>query len=449
MTAQNQLLHDHAGKTILRMAGPMALGLFAIFFFNLVDTFFISMLGTDALAALSFTFPITFSITSCTLGLATAMTSNVGYLIGRGELAHARRFVTHNLLLSLMLIATGVFFIRIFLEPIFLAMGAKETLLPLIREYLHILLLGLPFLTFPMLSNAAMRATGDTRLPSLIMVSAGVINGILDPIFIFGWGFVPAMGIKGASLASVIAWCCALIYALYVLYFKKKLLALKLSTWSQMRADWQRLLHVGIPAATTNVLTPLSTAFIIKILSIHGHMSVAGYGAATRIESMLLISIMAFASVLAPFIAQNIGAGSLTRAHKGLQYTTQLSFIVQLGLYIPLWFLAPILAGLFSKEPAIIAFVTEYFRVVALSYSFVALLMLNLAAFNGIRASGVSLMIDLTRLCAVLLPLVYCGSLLFGASGVLYGICLANILTGLLAFSVQRRFFNTFAHKIL
>ncbi len=448
MSTKYDLLHAHEGHTILHMSRHTALGLFAIFFFNFVDTFFISMLGTNPLSAISFTFPITLTITSCALGLATGMTTNVGYLIGQGNQRKVKAFITDALVLSFGLIALLAFGLWLFLDPLFIALGASSELLPLIREFLNTLLIGFPILVVPMVANGAMRAHGDARTPSLIMLLAGFINGILDPMLIFGVGFIPAMGIQGGALATVLAWSSAWIASIIVLRQEKKILFTQLSAPPILWQHWRKLLQVSIPAGMTNLLNPVSSALVIHILAQHNHLAVAGYGAAIRIESILMITIMSIASVLAPFIAQNTGAGLFDRAQRGLRWTSKMSFTLQSILYLPLWFLAPYTARIFSSDPLVIEFVISYFRIVAFSYGFIALLTLNVAAFNGIRASFIALFMDVSRLFLILLPLVYFGSQYYGPQGILYAICLANVIAGTLAILVQRRWFVYFSRRI-
>lgn len=444
---QNKLLSDKESTVILTMSGPMAVGILVLFLFNFVDTLFISMLGTKPLAAISFTFPISFTVTSVAIGLTTGMATNIGFLIGQDQQQAAKHFVTDGVCLSFLLIAMLAFSIGLWMEPLFVTLGAQTELLPFIREYMHILLFALPILVIPMVSNGAMRAQGDTRTPSLIMIGAGCINGILDPLLIFGLGPFPALGMRGAALASGFAWFAAAVYALYVLFKQKQLLALSLSPLKTMLQHWRHLLHVGVPAGATNLLTPLSTTFITYVLASYGSTVVAGYGAAARIESIIMIAVMAVSSVLAPFIAQNVSAGFLPRALRGFRFTLVASFLFETALYIPLWFLAPHIASWFSNDEAVIVFMTSYFHIVALSYGFVAVMILNIAAFNGIRASFFAFMMDASRLFLFLLPFVYLGSAMFNEVGVLFGICVTNMVTGSFALWLGHRFFLPLARR--
>lgn len=138
------------------------------------------------------------------------------------------------------------------------------------------------------------------------MILAGAINGVLDPLLIFGVGPVPALGVKGAAIASGISWAFALFGSLYILIRREKLLAKP-----QPRAlwhDWQQILQIGTPAGLSNALNPLSGTLLMTMLAAQSTASVAAYGAAMRIESILVTVMMALGSALMPFMAQNLGA---------------------------------------------------------------------------------------------------------------------------------------------
>lgn len=157
-----------------------------------------------------------------------------------------------------------------------------------------------------MAGNSAIRATGDTKTPAKIMMLAGLINGILDPLLIFGYGPFPELGIQGAAIASAFSWLGALCGSFYVLVKREKLLAQP--QWASLKQDWQQTLKIGTPAALSNAMNPLSGAILMMLLSCHGTAAVAAYGAAQRIESILILVLMSLTSALTPFMAQNLGA---------------------------------------------------------------------------------------------------------------------------------------------
>ncbi|MEF1304143.1 MATE family efflux transporter, partial [Vibrio owensii] len=196
--------------TLRKMTVPMTMGMIAILMFNLVDTFFISLLGTQALAAISYTFPVTFAVNCITMGIGMGLSTNIGRLLGQGHASQAARFTSHGLLLAVVLVTIASTLGFFTIEPLFRLLGAKEDSIPLIEQYMQVWYLTIPLLVIPMAGNSAIRATGDTKTPAKIMMLAGLINGILDPLLIFGYGPFPELGIQGAAIASAFSWFGAL-----------------------------------------------------------------------------------------------------------------------------------------------------------------------------------------------------------------------------------------------
>ncbi len=415
------------------MTGPMALGIVAIQAFNLVDTFFIGLLGTDALAAVSFTFPVTFVVISLAMGLGAGLSASLGQALGAGRQQQAARFTSDSLLLALVLVCLLAALGVATLEPLFRLLGADPTLLPLIRDYMLIWYLAAPMLILPIVGNAAIRATGDTRTPSLVMAVAGLANGILDPLLIFGLGPVPALGIRGAALASACSWLLAMVLGLYLLRRRERLLCWPPSPWPVLQSHWRQLLHVAIPASFTSMLNPIATALLMLLLARFGTETVAAFGAASRIEALVLIVMMALSSVLAPFISQNTGAGLHERSRHGLLLAMRFAILFQLGVFALLWWLAPTIADAFTDSPAVAEQLTFYLRLVPASYGLQGCFMLLGAALNGLRVSVISLLLNGFRLFGLLLPLAWLGADLAGARGIFTGILLANLLAGLVA----------------
>ncbi|TNF19796.1 MAG: MATE family efflux transporter, partial [Vibrionaceae bacterium] len=378
-------MHDKHGllsapipNVLRQMTIPMIFGMVAILMFNLVDTFFISLLGTDALAAISYTFPVTFGVNCITMGIGVGLSTSIGRLLGQGDTSNAARFSTHGLLLAVTLVAiacTAGFFT---IEPLFLLLGAKAELIPLIEQYMQVWYLTIPLLVIPMAGNSAIRATGDTKTPAKMMMLAGAINGCLDPLLIFGYGPFPELGIQGAAIASAFSWLGALIGSLYVLVKRDRLLAPP--HFASLRHDWQQILKIGTPAALSTAMSPTSGALLMMMLSSHGTAAVAAYGAAQRIESILILVLMSLTSALTPFMAQNFGAQNPTRSFSGLFLSLRFSLIFQLLVFIMMVPLSIPLAALFSQEQAVRDLLWHYLLVVPFSYGFQGVVMMLVSA---------------------------------------------------------------------
>ncbi|MDX1353660.1 MAG: MATE family efflux transporter, partial [Thiomicrorhabdus sp.] len=191
------LLNSPILPTLKKMTIPMIFGMITLMMFNLVDTFFISLLGTEPLAAVSFTFPVTFTVISLAIGLGIGTSAVIAKALGSDKLDEARFDASIALLISVVLVFCLSVVGYVFITPIFELLGAGQQVLPLIHDYMSVWFLGSVFLITPMVGNSVLRARGDTKTPSLVMGGAGLINAVLDPILIFGLGPMPALGIQG------------------------------------------------------------------------------------------------------------------------------------------------------------------------------------------------------------------------------------------------------------
>ncbi|MFL9601434.1 MATE family efflux transporter [Aeromonas dhakensis] len=447
VTRPNPLLTAPMTSVLLRMTGPMILGIVAILAFNLVDTFFIGMLGTQALAAISFTFPVTFVVTSLAMGLGAGLSAVMGHALGQGKHEEAARITTDNLFLAVLLVTLIAVAGALTIHPLFRLLGASDALIALIYDYMLIWYLTVPMLVLPMVGNAAIRATGDTKTPSLVMTVAGLVNGVLDPLLIFGIGPFPEWGIRGAAIATSLSWLMAMLVSLYILRHREGLLRWRLSPRPQLLAHWRALLHVAVPASFTNMLNPLANAVLMTIFAGLGTEVVAAYGAASRVEALLLIVMMALSSVLAPFISQNCGAGNPARAKAALQLCMRFALLFQLAVYALTWLLAPFIADLFSDHPQVVRLIVLYLHLVPIGYGFQGMVMLLASALNGVRASSISFLFNGLRLFVFLLPGAWLGAKLGGEQGIYLGILLANLAAGTLAWWYARHRFEQLCHQ--
>lgn len=431
------LLSDPIPDALIRLAVPMLFGMIAILMFNLVDTFFISLLGTNALAAVSFTFPVTFGLNCITMGMSVGISTSIGRLLGSGDTQSAARLTTHGLLLAVILMMLGSSLGFFTIDPLFTLMGASPDLLPIIHEYMTVWYIAIPLLVIPMTGNSAIRATGDAKSPAKIMIMAGLINGILDPLLIFGYGPFPELGVKGAAISSGISWAVALTVSLYLLHRREKLLTVPV--FRKLKADWQQILQIGAPAGLSNVLNPLSSALLMTLLAAQGTASVAAFGAAMRIESILVIGMMALGSSLMPFMAQNLGANQPERAFKALFTAMRFAILFQLLIFIAMVPLSIPLASLFSQDTTVQAQLWHYLLVVPASYGLQAVCMLLISALNALHKTVNALIWNLLRLFGFMLPSAWIGSLYYGTEGLFIGIAFANIIGGLGAYLYARR----------
>jgi putative MATE family efflux protein len=431
MRDRHGLLTQPIGRVLLNMSLPNLIGILTVLGFSLIDTFFISQLGTESLAAISFTFPVTLVIASIAIGIGAGVSTNLGRLIGSGQAPKAKVFLHDSLLLTFFLTAVISLLGSLCIEPLFSLLGANDSSLPLIHDYMFIWYLGAPLLVLLMVGNQGLRATGDTKSPAKIMMLAALINLILDPLLIFGIGPFPRLEIQGAAIATVISWIIALSLSSYLLIFQRHLVEFAGFNLTRLRYNWKKLAHIAQPATLMNLMNPLANAMIMAMLARIDHGAVAAFGAGIRLESVLLVVVMALSSSLVPFIAQNLGAGQTERAREALLLSLKFVLIFQTLLYLPLYLFAGSSAQIFSRDPQGVEWLTFYIIMLPAAYGPLGIVILLATSLNAYHRPMSSLTLNLCRLFFIMLPLAALGSYLGGVKGLLMALPITNTVIGI------------------
>jgi len=436
------LLEDPVASTIKRMTIPAVYGLALLMTFNLVDTFFVSLLGTQALAAISFTFPVTFTVLSLMIGLGIGTSAVIAKFIGTKDHDSAKYAGTAALYLAAIIVACLSFLGYLFVDELFIVLGAQPSMLPLIHQYMDIWYLGSVFLIGPMIGNAILRASGDTKTPSLIMGSSGLVNAVLDPIFIFGFGPVPAMGIQGAALATLISWIFAFVLVLHILINKRQLIHtgfLPIKTWI---LACRSIIKIGLPAAGANMLTPIAAAIMTAIVASYGESAVAAFGVGSRIESIACLVVLALSMTLPPFMSQNFGARQLDRV--GEAYKTAIKFVLffQVIIYFILLLSTSLIASMFAKEQAVAEVIELFIWILPLGYGLQGVIILTNSSFNALHKPMMALGLSVLRLFLCYVPLAYLGSYLYGLTGLFVGALVGIALMAFISYSAFIKHYN-------
>jgi putative MATE family efflux protein len=412
----------------------MIIGLMVIITNSLVDAYFVSQLGSAPLAAVSYAFPVSFIVGAIAMGLGTGTSSLASRLFGAGNQEKVRQIATHSMLLGLIAGLCVVIFGLLTLEEVFSLLGADEQTMPFVKDYMEIYYWGGIFLVIPMIGNAVLRAGGDAKTPSVLMASTAVINAVLDPILIFGWFGFPALGIKGAALASVLANVVFLIASLSILIFRENLIQFRKNTVAAILHSWSQILHVGLPAIASNLITPMSTALVTSLISSFGQSAVAGFGLASRLEAFIIIIFMALGGAIAPFVGQNFGAQKFDRLKQGFVFCVAFSFIYALfciGFFI---LSVDTLLGFFTTDPEVIKTAKIQLLYCPWGYGFLGLAVIANGSFNAVGKPMPAMTISIGRTLLVYVPLAYWLASSMGIRGVFIAQVLANLLAGIVGF---------------
>ncbi|MEM9529645.1 MAG: MATE family efflux transporter [Pseudomonadota bacterium] len=426
--AARDLTRGSVRRHLLRLTWPMTFGILAMLSTSVVDTYFVATLGTDALSALSFSFPVFMTIAGLSIGLGAGATSVVSRSIGRGDERLIKRRCTDALILGFMLVSLLAAAGYIWVRPLFAILGAEGNVLDLVVAYMQILFVGMPLLVIPMTGNSLIRAAGDARVPGMIMVSGAALNATLDPILIFGWLGAPALGIQGAALATVIANGITLVVALGVLHFREHMIDLNKPKFEEVIDSFKKILHIGLPASAANMINPIGIGILTALLAQTGKESVAAFGVATRIESIAYVGLLALSASIGPVIGQNWGAGLGRRVKLALTRSFQFCLVYGLALAAGLAAVSFVLPELFTDNPDIARLSRHYLWIVPITaFGFG----INIAAAGALNAAGwplVSAALTFTRMFLVAVPFALLFTPSWGPYGVFGAIGAANLV---------------------
>ncbi len=429
-----RLIEGSVGRHLVNMTVPVLLGISTMMAQGLIDAWFIGRVGDSELAAYSFGFPILMIVTSVAIGLGAGTSSVVARAFGADDHRRARRLSTDSLLLSFIITAVISVIGIATIGPLFRLLGAPDEMIPMIRSFMTILYIGVPFIVAGMVGMSSMRATGDTRLPGLLMVGMAILNVILDPILIFGVGPVPALGLDGAAMAALLARGSVCILTLYLMGHKLDMLTFNRPRPTELRRSWADILHVGIPAAGTNMIVPMGTTVITAMIARYGPEAVAGFGVASRIESMMLVIYYAMSSIIGPFVGQNLSAGKEARILHALRLCTVFCLGTGLLIALVLALSGNFLAALFSDSGNVTRVTRSFLWIVPISYGAYGMVMVMNASFNGLGKPMPGVFVSTGRIVALYVPLAFLGMHFFDVPGIFAAYAVANIVSGVAAY---------------
>jgi len=420
-------IKDH----LVRLSVPMIWGIAAIISFQLVNTYYISLLGTEKLAAITFTFPVTYIMFAIFMGFGIGMSSVVSRLIGEKRTEDIRRVTTHGLAMvviaSLIFSALGL----ALMNPLFRAMGADQAAMGLIDDYMNIYFIGTLFICLPIVGNAAIRAGGDTTVPAVIMCTAALTNAIIDPFLIFGLFGLPRLELQGAAISTVFSNACAMLAGLYVLKSRDMISSHYLRDLSALGDSAKRLLFIAIPAGLTSALPAIVNSVLIYILSQESEAAVAAFGVVSRVEAFAFIIMMALAIGMGPIIGQNWGANRYDRVQETLRHALMFCVFWSVLVALILGMFARPVAEIFSSDPAVQTITVLYFLIVPLTYPFANIVSGWGSAFNAMGKPQYSSGMLLLKLIIILIPAALIGYDLYKVPGVFAAIAIVNVVTGI------------------
>lgn len=412
----------------MKMTAASAVGLLAMFGVDVIDMYFLTLLGEQELAAaVGYAGTLVFFVVSVSIGLQIALGALVARAEGALQRDAARRFCTSSLLFNggvSVLISAAAWF---HLESLLALLGATGQTLQYAISYSSILLPSMPVLVLGMSMAAGVRAIGDARRSMWATVLGSLINAVLDPLFIFTLGW----GLEGAAIASVVARFGVLFVAWHALYYVHRM-PCRISL-AEFLADIRPILTIAGPAVLTNLATPISNGFVLRTMSQFGDSAVAGAAIVGRITPVAFCAIFALSSAVGPIIGQNAGAGLYTRVRSTLRDALLFSVVYVLLVWLLLWSLSGPLVSAFSASDQAAELMLFYMHFLVGTFIFNGFLFVSNASFNNLHHPHWATAFNFGRAILGTIPAVYFGAMWFGPLGVMAGEAFGSIVFGTLA----------------
>ena len=437
--ADQDLTKGPVWRALAAVSAPMAFGILSVLSVGLVDAWFLARLGQAPLAAIGFIYPTTTAIVSLSIGLSAGANAAVSQAIGRGtDGGDVTRMSLHALGLgvALSLLGAGLFIAAY--DRLFALMGAGPEVLDEIRAYVPWWTLSFPVLVAGMVTNAILRAHGNAAMAAIFMIGGALVNVAMNPVLIFGAGPVPALGTEGAGMATFIGRAAAtvvgLAYAIRGGYLNRCGTLMR-----QLQPNLAAIVGVGAPAAFSNAINPAGMALVTAAVATLGDAAVAGFGAATRVQAVAIVTLMALSAGMSPMVGQNWGAGRVDRARAALLQAWAFCLLYGLGIAALLTLDGEAIARAFTSDADAAGFARDYLQVVSWSFAGYGVLVTANAAFNARSKPLFAMGLGIGRTVAVYFPLAWLGVTMLGYPGILAAAIAANLAGAAGALALARR----------
>lgn len=434
------LTQGNIKKQFIDLALPTLGGMIAFTLFNLTDTYFVGKLGTNSLAAMGFTFPVVMVAGAVGMGISAGAASVLSRQAGSKNRKAMKRTATDSIILSLLIVLFFSIFGLLTMDIIFPMLGATEETLPLVKSYMTVWYSFIFVVLMPPISDASMRAIGDTYRPFIVMMVCALFNVVLDPIFIFGWFGFPALGIQGAAIATVISRFLGMITTLSFLHFHHRLIEFKIPHIKEVFHSWHAILKVGIPAIGVALFPQLLRIVVTaQAADIGGTIAVAAIAAGSRIEGFVYIISQAIGASIVPMVGQNWGAGTYGRIIDIRKLLNKYAVYIGLASALIILIISKPLVMLFTKEPEVIEYTLIYIRVLVLGSFGMNMYSWTGQSLNAIGKSSWTFLLNGIGTLVVMIPALMIGAKILGFSGMIIGLSVGQILVGLSASLIATR----------
>ncbi|MDJ0819913.1 MAG: MATE family efflux transporter [Desulfobacterales bacterium] len=377
-------------KTLVRLAVPVTVSMVMFTVYLMVDLYFVGRLGPDAVAALSISGNAFFIHLGLSTILGTGGMALIAQAFGRKDYDQAAQVFRQSITLALIVGAaettTGLLIAPAYIE--FFGGTGKSLVWGI--QYFQIFVVSFFFMILLYTIGNCYRGMGNTKTPMIILLQANILNILLDPVLIFGWLGIPAMGVRGAALASVISQVYALAVYGYLIFIRNSELHVR-GSWRLRATLVRKSLYIGIPSGLNHFLLAANMLITFRVISDYGTAALASIGIGFRLLQAIYIPVIAVASAMAAIVGQNFGANKYNRIAGTFGRAWMISIIFMICCTMVCRIFPEQLIGIFSNDSEVIRFGVIYLKVFSLGFVMVGSIMVISAAFQGLGKTYPSL----------------------------------------------------------
>ena len=381
------LLKDNIPKLVRKLAVPAMVGTLFQTLYNVVDTYFAGKISPEALSALSKSFPIYFIIIATSIGVTVAGTSLIGNSIGeknnKKTLNYFSHIIYYGIIISIFITFLGLYFSK----KVFFLMGSTEEVVSLGLEYTDIIYSGSVLFILVVSLNSLLHAEGDTKTYRNVLILSFLLNIILNPILIFGFLFIPAYGVKGIGIATIISQFFSFIIILLKVLKNERIKNITNEYLIPKILFFKNIFFQSMPITVSICGYALAAAIIFTYVGQSGEYAVAGYGVGTRIEQVVLLPILGINTAIISIIAQNYGANNLYRIKETYFTAIKYAFVIMITAGVLVFLSASIITSFFSSDPEVIEYGKRYLKISAFVLPAYPVFFLSNGCFMALKKS--------------------------------------------------------------
>ena len=391
------LLKDEVSLLVRKLAVPASVGTLFQTLYTIVDTFYAGKISPEALSALSKSFPIYFLIIATSIGVTVAGTSLIGSSIGekkeKNVLSYFGNVIIYSIIISIVVSILGF----AFGEKIFLLMNSSQEVTILGLEYINVIFLGTILFILVVALNSFLHAEGDTKTYRNVLIFSFFLNIILNPIFIFGFLFIPPLGITGIGIATLIAQFVSLLVILIKILNNQRIKQITLDHFKAKFFFLKNIFFQSMPITIAILGYSIAATIVFTYVGLFGEYAVAGYGSATRIEQVLLLPVLGINTAIISIIAQNIGAKHYDRVEQSYFTSIKYGLIIMLIAGVVIFISADIVPKFFSSNPEVIMHGSMYLKISAFILPAYPIFFLSNGFFMALKKSEKAMVNNIAR----------------------------------------------------